>query len=115
MSSLVTDAPVRITSASPAALSARGLGKRFVDVVAAEDIDLDVRDGEILAVVGENGAGKSTLMKMLYGYYQPDAGRIAIAGSEVTFHAPSDARHHGIGMVFQNFTLIPALSVVENI
>jgi simple sugar transport system ATP-binding protein len=115
MSSLVTDAPATISDASPAALSARGLGKRFVDVSAAEDIDLDVRNGEILAVVGENGAGKSTLMKMLYGYYQPDAGQIAIGGSDVTFHAPSDARDRGIGMVFQNFTLIPALSVVENI
>lgn len=115
MNVLTPKAFTRDLVAGPAALSARGLGKRFADVVAAAEIDLDARNAEILAVLGENGAGKSTLMKMLYGYYQPDAGQLAIDGCSVTFHSPSDARGHGIGMVFQNFTLIPALSVVENI
>ena len=118
MTALVTTPPtarVESTSVQPSALSARGLGKRFADVVAADAIDLDARNGEILAVLGENGAGKSTLMKMLYGYYHPDAGELAIRGRSVNFHSPADARKHGIGMVFQNFTLIPALTVVENI
>ena len=96
-------------------LSARGLCKRFADVVAADAIDIDAYAGEILAILGENGAGKSTLMKMLYGYYHPDGGVLSISGHPVRLHSPADARHHGIGMVFQNFTLIPALSVVENI
>ena len=96
-------------------LAARGLSKRFADVIAAADIDLDAYPGTILAILGENGAGKSTLMKMLYGYYQPDAGHLEIEGHPVRFHSPADARARGIGMVFQNFTLIPALSVVENI
>ena len=115
MSTLVSAAPIPVTDPASPALSARGLGKRFADVVAADDIDLDARSGEILAVLGENGAGKSTLMKMLYGYYRPDSGELAIHGRHVSFHSPADARDHGIGMVFQNFTLIPALSVVENI
>ena len=115
MSALTTDLLIPGSIGATAALSARGLSKRFADVVAADAIDLDARNGEILAVLGENGAGKSTLMKMLYGYYEPDEGHLSIDGAAVSFHSPSDARGHGIGMVFQNFTLIPALSVVENI
>jgi simple sugar transport system ATP-binding protein len=115
MTTLAAEAPIFPAERATPALSARGLRKRFADVVAADDIDLDARNGEILAVLGENGAGKSTLMKMLYGYYQPDAGQLSINGQHVSFHSPSDARDAGIGMVFQNFTLIPALSVVENI
>jgi general nucleoside transport system ATP-binding protein len=97
------------------ALAATGLRKRFAEILAADDIDVAAYPGEILAVLGENGAGKSTLMKMLYGYYHPDSGSIEIDGRPVRFHSPADARAHGIGMVFQNFTLIPALTVVENI
>ena len=118
MSALATAAtavPASSAGSLEVALSARGLRKHFVDVVAAADIDIDACSGEILAVLGENGAGKSTLMKMLYGYYRPDAGQLSIHGRDVVFHSPADARDHGIGMVFQNFTLIPALSVVENI
>jgi ABC-type uncharacterized transport system ATPase subunit len=96
-------------------LSARGLRKRFAEVLAADDIDLDAYRGQILAILGENGAGKSTLMKMLFGYYHPDAGHLELDGKVVKFGSPAEARAHGIGMVFQNFTLIPALSVVENI
>ncbi|MFN0145905.1 MAG: ATP-binding cassette domain-containing protein, partial [Dehalococcoidia bacterium] len=106
--------PARRAEAVPM-LAARGLGKRFADVVAADEIDLDAYRGEILAILGENGAGKSTLMKMLYGYYQPDAGHLEIDGSPVRFTSPAEARAAGVGMVFQNFTLIPALSVVENV
>lgn len=116
----MTSAPQAVTpsagdAASPAALSARALSKRFGDVLAADALDLDFYRGEVHAVLGENGAGKSTLVKMLYGYYQPDSGAIFMDGRRVSFASPADARRHGIGMVFQNFTLVPALTVLENI
>ncbi|MBI2765389.1 MAG: ATP-binding cassette domain-containing protein [Chloroflexi bacterium] len=115
MTAPVLAAPTLRPRGAAPALSARGLSKRFADVVAADNIDLDAYSGEILAILGENGAGKSTLMKMLYGYYHPDAGHLEVDGHAVRFHSPAGARASGIGMVFQNFTLIPALSVVENI
>jgi simple sugar transport system ATP-binding protein len=96
-------------------MAAKGLRKQFAEILAADDVDIEAYRGEILAVLGENGAGKSTLMKMLYGYYHPDRGHLEINGHHVRFHSPADARSQGIGMVFQNFTLIPALTVVENI
>jgi ABC-type uncharacterized transport system ATPase subunit len=96
-------------------LSVRGLTKRFTDVLAADALDLDFYRGEVHAVLGENGAGKSTLMKMLYGYYHPTSGEILLDGRRVTFDSPAVARRHGIGMVFQNFTLVPALTALENI
>jgi general nucleoside transport system ATP-binding protein len=113
----VVEAPpaaVQVPAGTPM-LAARGLSKRFAEVLAADDIDLDAYRGEILAILGENGAGKSTLMKMLYGYYHPDSGHLEVNGEVVRFRSPSDGRTSGIGMVFQNFTLVPALSVVENV
>jgi len=96
-------------------LSVRGLTKRFADVLAADNLSLDFYRGEVHAILGENGAGKSTLVKMLYGFYQNDEGEIILDGEPVDFRSPADARDRGIGMVFQNFTLIPALTVLENI
>jgi general nucleoside transport system ATP-binding protein len=99
----------------PPLLEARGIVKRFGPVLANEVKHFSVRSGEILALLGENGAGKSTLAKILYGYYAPDAGEIRVNGNRAEIASPHDARALGIGMVFQNFTLIPALSVFENV
>ncbi len=93
----------------------RGITKAFPGVVANDGIDLDVYPAEIHALLGENGAGKSTLMKILYGFYRADAGQILVNGKPVSIRSPQDARKANIGMVFQDFTLIPALSVAENI
>lgn len=96
-------------------LETRGLTKRFGSFVANQAIDLVVYAGEVHAVLGENGAGKSTLMKSLYGFHQPSAGEIWVKGQKVTIPSPQAGRELGIGMVFQNFTLVPAMTALENI
>ena len=96
-------------------LTLRGIAKSFPGVRALQGIDLDVLPGEIHALLGENGAGKSTLMKILSGIYQPDEGRIAIAGQERHFAGYGEAVAAGVGTVFQEFSLIPYLNAVENI
>src|SRR5437588_9038904 len=93
----------------------RGIRKEFPGIVANDDVDIDVRHGEVQALLGENGAGKSTLMNVLYGLYRPDGGEIVVRGRPVMFHSPKDAIAHGIGMVHQHFMLIPVMSVAENI
>jgi simple sugar transport system ATP-binding protein len=93
----------------------RGITKVFPNVLANDHIDLNIWKGEIHALLGENGAGKSTLSKILYGFYQLDSGEIRFLNKTVHFHSPQDARKLHIGMVFQNFTLIPAMTVIENI
>ena len=109
----MTDSP-----SSPAhvpALEMRGVTKRYPGVVANDHIDLEVRPGEIHALLGENGAGKSTLMNILYGLASPDEGEILMDGQPVTIHSPSDAIDRGISMVHQHFMLVPVLTVAENI
>jgi simple sugar transport system ATP-binding protein len=96
-------------------LEARGIVKRFGALVANEVAHFSVHSGEVVALLGENGAGKSTLAKILYGYYAPDAGEIFVNNQKAEIASPHDARTLGIGMVFQNFTLIPALSVFDNV
>ena len=97
------------------ALEMRGVTKRYPGVLANDHIDLDIRPGEIHALLGENGAGKSTLMNILYGLATPDEGEILLDGEPVTIHSPSDAIDRGISMVHQHFMLVPVLSVAENI
>ena len=92
-----------------------GAGRRFGALRAVADATLDIRAGEVLAVLGENGAGKSTLMKMLYGIHPPTEGRILLDGAPSPIRGPSEAMRHGIGMVFQHFSLLPALSVRDNL
>jgi general nucleoside transport system ATP-binding protein len=92
-----------------------GITKAYPGVVANYEVTLDLRAGEIHAVVGENGAGKTTLMGILYGLHRADAGRILIDGHHVTIHSPRDALRLGIGYVQQHFSLIPTLTVAENL
>jgi simple sugar transport system ATP-binding protein len=98
-----------------AALEMRGITKRYPGVVANDHIDLDVRPGEIHALLGENGAGKSTLMNILYGLVRPDEGEILLDGEAVRIAGPTDAIARGIDMVHQHFMLVPVLTVAENI
>ena len=92
-----------------------GISKRFGPVRANEDVSLTLRAGEIHAVLGENGAGKTTLMNILSGMYHPDAGTIRIAGCPVSIASPAAALRQGIGTVYQHFTLVPNLSILENV
>jgi simple sugar transport system ATP-binding protein len=97
------------------ALEMRGITKRYPGVVANDHVDIDVRPGEIHALLGENGAGKTTLMNILYGLARPDEGEILIDGQAVRIAGPSDAIARGINMVHQHFMLVPVLTVAENI
>ena len=96
-------------------LELRGITKRFPGVLANDKIDITLREGKILALLGENGAGKSTLMNILYGLYKPDEGSIHVRGKEVSIHGPNDAIAQGIGMVHQHFMLVPVMTVTENV
>ena len=89
--------------------------KSFPGVKANDHVSLEIHGGEVHALLGENGAGKSTLMKILYGFYRADSGEIRLKGQPVQIRSPHDAKRFRIGMVFQDFTLIPAMSVAENI
>jgi ABC-type uncharacterized transport system ATPase subunit len=101
--------------ARPPTLEMRGITKRYPGVVANDHIDLDVRPGEVHALLGENGAGKSTLMNILYGLATPDEGEILVDGKPVSIRDPNDAIDRGISMVHQHFMLVPVLTVAENI
>jgi simple sugar transport system ATP-binding protein len=96
-------------------LRACGISKAYGRVQANANVDLDVYEGEIHALLGENGAGKSTLMRILYGMEAPDEGTVEFGGEQRRFNSPRDAIDAGIGMVHQHFTLVPTLTVLENV
>ncbi len=96
-------------------LSMRGIAKAFPGVQALTDVDFDLNEGEIHAVVGENGAGKSTLIKILTGVERPDAGVVTYAGQRFEVHSPQHAQQVGISTVYQEVNLCPNLTVAENV
>jgi simple sugar transport system ATP-binding protein len=99
------------------AVEMQHIGKYFASsqVLACDDVSLEVEKGEVHAIVGENGAGKTTLMSILYGLLTPDSGRILIDGAPVRLAHPNDAIRAGIGMVHQHFKLVPSFTIAENI
>jgi len=100
----------------PASLLAlRGISKSFLGTRVLDGVDLDVAPGEVHAVVGENGAGKSTLMKIVSGGYAPDEGSVEFAGRRCVFAGPRDAQRAGIGIIHQEFNLLPERTVAENV
>jgi simple sugar transport system ATP-binding protein len=98
-----------------ALLEMNGITKRFPGVLANDNIDFDVRAGEVHALFGENGAGKSTLMRVLYGFYQADSGKVYLDEKQVSIGSPAAAISLGIGMIHQHFMLVPTLTVAENV
>ena len=110
------NAPASILAAGRApSLQAIGMTKTFGPLVALDDVTIDVPAGSFHALLGENGAGKSTLVKSIMGFYSADRGQVLLDGKEVAIRSPRDARAHGIGMVYQQFTLVPCLTAAENL
>jgi len=104
-----------VTAKKALVVQMRQISKRFPGTLANDHVDFDLREGEVHALLGENGSGKSTLMNILYGLLKPDGGEVRINDKAASFHSPSDAIRCGIGMVHQDFKLVPNFSVVENI
>ncbi len=113
----VADADVTATVplTVPPALEAVGLSKQFGSVKALDDVSLRLERGTVHALLGENGAGKSTLVKCIMGYYRADVGKVSVGGVEANIASPRDAAALGIGMVYQHFTLVEAMTVAENL
>jgi len=108
-------APVVPVTAGAIGIEAIGITKRFGGFMALDDISLTVTPGSVHGLLGENGAGKSTLVKCLLGYYRADAGSFLVDGREVAIERPADADALGLGMVYQHFTLVPSMTVAENL
>jgi ABC-type sugar transport system ATPase subunit len=104
-----------VTASDAPLVEIRGMAKAFPGVQALLDIDLDLRAGEVRALVGENGAGKSTLMKIVAGVYRPDGGSVRLAGQPALNESPRQALERGISMIHQELNLAPNLSVAENV
>src|SRR5215475_12696718 len=96
-------------------VEAIAMTKRFGEFTALDDVSLKVAPGTFHALLGENGAGKSTLVKCIMGFYIPDRGQLMLDGTEATVRNPKDAQALGVGMVYQHFTLVPALTAAENL
>ncbi|HZK77366.1 MAG TPA: ATP-binding cassette domain-containing protein, partial [Gemmatimonadaceae bacterium] len=111
----MTGSPAATDNRDKYAIRMKGIDKTFGSVRANRGASIDVREGEIHALVGENGAGKSTLMKILGGLYPSDAGTMEVNGRDVTGWSTRDAIQAGIGVVHQHFMLVPTLTVAENI
>ncbi len=108
--------PTRLDSlVKPPELQATGMTKHFGTLVALDNVSLHLKPGSFHALLGENGAGKSTLVKCMMGFYQPTAGTVQIDGQDVQIHSPRDAHKYALGMVYQHFTSVPAMTVAENL
>jgi D-xylose transport system ATP-binding protein len=103
-----------VSAPAPPTLELRGVDKSFGSVQALQEVDFEVRDGEVMALVGDNGAGKSTLIKCVAGIYSIDHGQILFEGDRVTIHGPKDAARLGIEVVYQDLALCDNLDVVQN-
>ena len=111
MSAAAAEAP----TATEAVLAARGVSHYYGSLAALQDVDIEVRRGEVVGLVGDNGAGKSTLLKILCGAVRPTQGSLFVDGEEVSFHSPRESRDKGIEVVYQDLALATELSVAENI
>jgi simple sugar transport system ATP-binding protein len=114
MSTQVTDGQAAPGGAAEDVLRVEHISKRFGAVIALVDLNLRLRRGEVLGLLGDNGAGKSTLLKILCGFQPPDSGKIILNGEEVSFKSVQDARAHGVDVVYQDLALIDQLSVYHN-
>jgi simple sugar transport system ATP-binding protein len=107
--------PTPLQSSGAASVEMLGFSKRFGALQALDDVSMKVEAGSFHALLGENGAGKSTLVKALIGFYRADAGTVLVDGREQAIDSPRDAAALGIGMIFQHFTVVPGMTVAENL